>query len=187
MQSCKSNVLPLCAVPDNVCVFSLFLCIMIFLFGLFFYSNISSDKMLYSDADLEESMNKIETINFHQEIEANGVKFWCYNAGHVLGAAMYMIEIAGVKVTCHDLYYRVQKRLHHNFFFFFLHFSVFDIMYRWSMMKNIHSPNLVGIGSWWPEIWPHEYLISPIEIIVNWLGSKQLRTRSIYTDFSGAN
>ena len=35
-------------------------------------------------------------------------------------------------------------------------------------MKNIHSANLVGIGSWWPEIWPHEYLISPIEISVNW-------------------
>ena len=27
-----------------------------------------------------------------------GVKFWCYTAGHVLGAAMFMIEIAGVKV-----------------------------------------------------------------------------------------
>ena len=30
----------------------------------------------------------------------NGVKFWCYNAGHVLGAAMFMMEIAGVKVSC---------------------------------------------------------------------------------------
>jgi len=27
-----------------------------------------------------------------------GVKFWAYHAGHVLGAAMFMIEIAGVKV-----------------------------------------------------------------------------------------
>ena len=25
-----------------------------------------------------------------------------------------------------------------------------------------------------PKIWPHEYLISPIEISVNWSGSKQL-------------
>ena len=46
-------------------------------------------------------------------------------------------------------------------------------------MKNIHSPNLVGIGSWGPEIWPHEYLISPIEISVNWPGSKQLGTTLI--------
>ena len=68
-----------------------------------------------------------------------------------------------------------------------LDFSVLDTMYRWSMMKNIHSPNWVGIGSWRPEIWPHEYLISPIEISVNWSGSKQLWTRPIYTDFNGAN
>ncbi len=54
--------------------------------------------MLYTDNDLQNSMDRIETINFHQEIEASGVKFWCYNAGHVLGAAMFMIEIAGVKV-----------------------------------------------------------------------------------------
>ena len=36
------------------------------------------------------------------------------------------------------------------------------------------------MGAW-------EYLISPIEINVNWPGSKQLWTRPIYTDFSGAN
>ena len=36
---------------------------------------------------------------FFQETDVNGIKFWCYNAGHVLGAAMFMIEIAGVKVT----------------------------------------------------------------------------------------
>lgn len=28
----------------------------------------------------------------------NGIRFWCYQAGHVLGAAMFMIEIAGVKI-----------------------------------------------------------------------------------------
>jgi Cft2 family RNA processing exonuclease len=55
--------------------------------------------MLYSEKDLENSMAKIETIDFHQEIEVNGVKFWCYHAGHVLGAAMFMIEIAGVRVS----------------------------------------------------------------------------------------
>ena len=38
-------------------------------------------------------------------------------------------------------------------------------------MKNPHTPNLTWIGSWWPEIWPHEYLISPTEISVNWPGS----------------
>ncbi|XP_042356436.1 LOW QUALITY PROTEIN: cleavage and polyadenylation specificity factor subunit 3-like [Plectropomus leopardus] len=61
-------------------------------------SNISADDMLYSETDLEESMDKIETINFHEVKEVAGIKFWCYHAGHVLGAAMFMIEIAGVKL-----------------------------------------------------------------------------------------
>jgi len=56
------------------------------------------DSMLFDEQDLENSMEKIEPINFHQELEHAGIKFWCYNAGHVLGAAMFMIEIAGVKV-----------------------------------------------------------------------------------------
>ncbi|XP_036369871.1 cleavage and polyadenylation specificity factor subunit 3 isoform X3 [Octopus sinensis] len=61
-------------------------------------SNIATEDMLYTEKDIENSMDKIETINFHQEKEVNGIKFWCYTAGHVLGAAMFMIEIAGVKV-----------------------------------------------------------------------------------------
>ena len=61
-------------------------------------SNISAEQMLYTEQDLEQSMDKIETINFHEEKEIAGVRFWCYNAGHVLGAAMFMIEIAGVKI-----------------------------------------------------------------------------------------
>lgn len=61
-------------------------------------SNISTEMMLYTEADLERSMEKIEVINFHEEKEVAGVRFWCYNAGHVLGAAMFMLEIAGVKI-----------------------------------------------------------------------------------------
>jgi len=32
--------------------------------------------MLYTEQDLETSMEKIETINFHEEKEVNGIKFW---------------------------------------------------------------------------------------------------------------
>lgn len=56
--------------------------------------------MLYTEKDIDASMDRIETLNFHQEMDVGGIKFWCYNAGHVLGAAMFMIEIAGVKVEC---------------------------------------------------------------------------------------
>lgn len=64
-----------------------------------YFSNIATEQMLYTEGDLETSMDKIETINFHEEKDVCGVKFWAYNAGHVLGAAMFMIEIAGVKVN----------------------------------------------------------------------------------------
>ena len=69
----------------------------------------------------------------------------------------------------------------------FLEFNVLNSMYLWSMTKNIHSPNLVVISSWVAEIWPREYLISSVEISVNWPGFKQLWTGSSYTAFNAAN
>ncbi|OQV20708.1 Cleavage and polyadenylation specificity factor subunit 3 [Hypsibius exemplaris] len=55
-------------------------------------------EQLFTESDLEQSMEKIETMDFHEEKEIGGVRFWGYTAGHVLGAAMFMIEIAGVRV-----------------------------------------------------------------------------------------
>ncbi|GAU95620.1 hypothetical protein RvY_07209-2 [Ramazzottius varieornatus] len=55
-------------------------------------------EQLFTEADIEKSMDKIETLDFHEEKEVGGVRFWCYTAGHVLGAAMFMIEIAGVRI-----------------------------------------------------------------------------------------
>jgi cleavage and polyadenylation specificity factor subunit 3 len=43
-------------------------------------------------------MRKIEPIAHHREYECNGIKFTSYNAGHVLGAAMFLIEIEGVRI-----------------------------------------------------------------------------------------
>jgi cleavage and polyadenylation specificity factor subunit 3 len=56
------------------------------------------DEMLYEEKDLLRCYEKIETIDYHQETDVDGIKFTAYNAGHVLGAAMFLIEIAGVKV-----------------------------------------------------------------------------------------
>ena len=97
----------------------------------------------------------------------------------------YVVQHESLVKNNTALYIRVQKRWHHKKLF--LHFSVLDTMYRWSMMRNIHSPNLTWIGSWGPKIWLHDYLISPIEISISWPGSKQLWIRPIYTDFNGAN
>ncbi|KFD58930.1 hypothetical protein M514_00093 [Trichuris suis] len=67
-------------------------------------SNIGADHMLYSENELEKSMDKIE------QKEVNGIKFWCYVAGHVLGACMFMIEIAGVKVLYTGDFSRLEDR-----------------------------------------------------------------------------
>ncbi|KAJ2796876.1 endoribonuclease ysh1, partial [Coemansia helicoidea] len=58
----------------------------------------SDSTALYTEADLISAHAKIEEIDVHQQIEVSGIKFTAFNAGHVLGAAMFLIEIAGVKV-----------------------------------------------------------------------------------------
>ncbi|KAG5190345.1 cleavage and polyadenylation specificity factor subunit 3 [Tribonema minus] len=60
--------------------------------------NVSSEDILYDEKDLSACIEKIELIDYHQVLEHEGIKFWCYNAGHVLGAAMFMLEIAGVHI-----------------------------------------------------------------------------------------
>ena len=56
------------------------------------------DKVLFDSHDIDNSLYKISVVNFHQEVEVNGIKFTCYAAGHVLGACMFLIDIAGTKV-----------------------------------------------------------------------------------------
>jgi cleavage and polyadenylation specificity factor subunit 3 len=56
------------------------------------------DRVLFDNQDITNSMQKIHVINFHQEIEYNGIKLTCYCAGHVLGACMFLIDIAGTKI-----------------------------------------------------------------------------------------
>ncbi|KAM3285061.1 cleavage and polyadenylation specificity factor subunit 3-I isoform X1 [Capsicum chacoense] len=73
-------------------------------------SKVSVDDMLFDENDISNSMNKIEVIDFHQTLEVNGIRFWCYTAGHVLGAAMFMVDIAGVRVLYTGDYSREEDR-----------------------------------------------------------------------------
>jgi cleavage and polyadenylation specificity factor subunit 3 len=73
-------------------------------------SSLSVEESLYTEEDLLRSMDKIEAINYHQVVQHKGVRFWAYNAGHVLGAAMFMIEIAGVKLLYTGDYSRREDR-----------------------------------------------------------------------------
>lgn len=58
----------------------------------------SADEQLYDERDLKKAVDRVETVDFHQTLTAAGVKFVFLNAGHVLGAAMISIEIAGVRI-----------------------------------------------------------------------------------------
>ncbi|XP_078181558.1 cleavage and polyadenylation specificity factor subunit 3-I-like [Carex rostrata] len=73
-------------------------------------SKVSVEDMLYDENDIIRSMDKIEVIDFHQTLEVNGIRFWCYTAGHVLGAAMFMVDIAGVRVLYTGDYSREEDR-----------------------------------------------------------------------------
>lgn len=69
-----------------------------YLIHLYFVSNVGANDMLYDETQLAACYDKIETVDYHQEMNVDGIKFTGYNAGHVLGAAMFLIEIAGIKV-----------------------------------------------------------------------------------------
>ncbi|KAK3000180.1 hypothetical protein RJ639_023150 [Escallonia herrerae] len=73
-------------------------------------SKVSVEDMLFDEQDILRSMDKIEVIDFHQTLEVNGIRFWCYTAGHVLGAAMFMVDIAGVRVLYTGDYSREEDR-----------------------------------------------------------------------------
>jgi cleavage and polyadenylation specificity factor subunit 3 len=61
-------------------------------------SHAHTEEALYEERDLIKSLEKIRLIDYHQEITCKNVKFWAYNAGHVLGAAMFLVEIEGIRV-----------------------------------------------------------------------------------------
>ncbi|VAH96931.1 unnamed protein product [Triticum turgidum subsp. durum] len=52
----------------------------------------------------------VDVIDFHQTLQVNGIRFWCYTAGHVLGAAMFMVDIAGVRILYTGDYSREEDR-----------------------------------------------------------------------------
>lgn len=65
---------------------------------------------LYSEAELAKSFESIEAVDYHSTTVVNGIKFTAYHAGHVLGGAMYFIEIAGVKILFTGDYSREEDR-----------------------------------------------------------------------------
>lgn len=73
-------------------------------------SSLSVEEMLYDDNDLAKSFERITAIDYHQEIDIEGIKFTAFNAGHVLGAAMFVVEVAGARLLYTGDYSREEDR-----------------------------------------------------------------------------
>jgi hypothetical protein len=43
-------------------------------------------------------MERTEVIDFHQTVDLGGIRVTPYRAGHVLGAAMFLVEIGGMRL-----------------------------------------------------------------------------------------
>ena len=65
---------------------------------------------LYSDKDVEAATARTEVIDFQQTIDVDGIRITAYRAGHVLGAAMFEIEVAGMRLLYTGDYSRVADR-----------------------------------------------------------------------------
>ncbi|KZV82514.1 Metallo-hydrolase/oxidoreductase [Exidia glandulosa HHB12029] len=71
----------------------------------------ASTDALFTPLDLSMSLSSIITVSAHQVISpCPGVTFTPYHAGHVLGACMYHIDIAGVKILYTGDYSREEDR-----------------------------------------------------------------------------
>ncbi|GKY99403.1 hypothetical protein MPSEU_000895000 [Mayamaea pseudoterrestris] len=57
--------------------------------------NAKGEDVLYTEADLQACMQKIELVDFHQRVNVGAFSFYALNAGHVLGACMFMLDMGG--------------------------------------------------------------------------------------------
>ncbi|KAI8888611.1 Metallo-hydrolase/oxidoreductase [Backusella circina FSU 941] len=67
--------------------------------------------LLYTEQDLYHSYQRIEPIDYHQEINIDGIHVTAYPAGHVLGAAMFLIKIEDATILYTGDYSREEN--HH--------------------------------------------------------------------------
>ncbi|KAH7406807.1 beta-lactamase-like protein [Phaeosphaeria sp. MPI-PUGE-AT-0046c] len=77
-------------------------------------SNMSSSSetkvSMYTEADHLNTFPMIEAIDFYTTHTVSGIRITPYPAGHVLGAAMFLLEIAGLKILFTGDYSREDDR-----------------------------------------------------------------------------
>ncbi|KAI5851085.1 beta-lactamase-like protein [Morchella snyderi] len=70
----------------------------------------NTPETLYNEADHLSSYSRIEAIDYHTTLTHAGISITPYHAGHVLGGAMFFIEIAGLKIMFTGDYSREDDR-----------------------------------------------------------------------------
>lgn len=73
-------------------------------------SSSDSRTQLYTEADHLSTFAQIEAIDYHTTHTISSIRITPYPAGHVLGAAMFLIEIAGLKLLFTGDYSRETDR-----------------------------------------------------------------------------
>ncbi|EWC47091.1 hypothetical protein DRE_03460 [Drechslerella stenobrocha 248] len=75
-------------------------------------SNTTSEQttQLFTETDHLTSFSQISAIDYHQTLHHSSIAITPYPAGHVLGAAMFLIEIAGLKILFTGDYSREEDR-----------------------------------------------------------------------------
>ena len=65
---------------------------------------------LYTEADHLATFPRIEAVDYHTTHTIAGIRITPFPAGHVLGAAMFLVEIAGLKILFTGDYSREEDR-----------------------------------------------------------------------------
>jgi cleavage and polyadenylation specificity factor subunit 3 len=65
---------------------------------------------LFTMKDVIETISRIKCVNFHSTTLVKGIRFRPYHAGHVLGAAMFHIEVGDTKLLYTGDYSRTEDR-----------------------------------------------------------------------------
>ncbi|OAG31342.1 cleavage and polyadenylation specificity factor subunit 3 [Nematocida displodere] len=73
-------------------------------------SNASSENDLFTEKELAQCYDKIIPIDYGQEIGVKSVKIIAYNAGHVLGAAMFLVKSEDISLLYTGDYSREEDR-----------------------------------------------------------------------------
>ena len=60
--------------------------------------NAKPEEQLYTESELNSCLEKVELIDYHTTVTVGGLSFHALNAGHVLGACMYFMELGGRSV-----------------------------------------------------------------------------------------